>query len=203
MLKQAWHLIALNKALLRKLLREKRQQLSDERKRLASQQVATLLSASVLFQKSVHIACYMAAKAELNTLPIIQMIWQAGKKCYLPVISHSTQSLHFFLYEQNDALMQNQYGILEPSPSQSISIPNNQLDLVLVPMMGFDLQCHRLGTGGGYYDRSFAFRLLQPKPRMPRLIGLGYACQAIDTLPTESWDVPMDGVFTEKEFILA
>ncbi|MDR3478154.1 MAG: 5-formyltetrahydrofolate cyclo-ligase [Gammaproteobacteria bacterium] len=189
--------------MLRKQLREKRGQLDMAARRLASRQAAKLLAASALFQASSHIACYVACRDEFNTLPIIQLIWQSGKKCYLPVISkdHEKQ-LDFFAYAENDSFILNQYGIPEPDTAKKIQFPGDQLDLVLVPLIGFDLRCHRLGTGGGYYDRSFAFLLTQPKPETPCLVGLGYEFQEINEVPVDSWDVPLDGVLTERKFFL-
>ena len=144
----------------------------------------------------------MAIAEEFDTYPIIEMIWRAGKKCYLPVVSAAIpKSLDFYLYEKEDVLVPNQYGILEPEQTNKSPFPLEQLEIVLVPLIGFDLQGHRLGTGGGYYDRSFAFLLSLPKPHQPYLMGLGYQCQAVDALPVDAWDVSLEGLLTEKKLI--
>jgi 5-formyltetrahydrofolate cyclo-ligase len=161
-----------------------------------------LLSASPQFQKSQHIACYVACQDEFDTRPIIELIWRAKKHCYLPVLATAQKNtLAFYRYEEGDPLVANQYGILEPVTQSKSPFQLQKLDMVLVPVIGFDLQGHRLGTGGGYYDRSFAFLLAQPKPEAPVLIGLAYACQAVDTLPCDPWDVPLRNILTEETWI--
>jgi 5-formyltetrahydrofolate cyclo-ligase len=66
--------------------------------------------------------------------------------------------------------------------------------------VGFDTHGHRLGMGGGWYDRSFAFRQRQPAP--PWLVGAGFAVQRIDALAAETWDVRLDAVCTERDVLL-
>ena len=72
--------------------------------------------------------------------------------------------------------------------------------VILLPLLGFTRSGQRLGMGGGYYDRSLAFRIEQAAP--PLLIGVGYAFQELDCLPGEAWDVTLDAVVTEREFIV-
>jgi 5-formyltetrahydrofolate cyclo-ligase len=107
--------------------------------------------------------------------------------------------LDFASYQRDDPLHLNRYNILEPE-NKNILSPEN-LDLVIVPLLGFDLQGHRLGMGGGYYDRTFAF-LSGKQPTKPILIGLGFADQQINSLPSDSWDVPLAGVLTEEKLNL-
>ena len=70
-----------------------------------------------------------------------------------------------------------------------------QMALVVTPLVGFDSQCRRLGMGGGWYDRSFAFRHDRPAP--PWLVGAAFAVQQVESLPVASWDVPVDAICTE------
>lgn len=137
-------------------------------------------------------------------MSIIEKTWQARKKCYLPVVVtlSENKALQFFEYEKNDKLISNRYGILEPDISEKSPFPAEKLDLILLPLIGFDRQFHRLGTGGGYYDKTLSFLLSEPPAHSPVLIGLAYACQSIDSLPVDPWDVPLDGILTEKFFVL-
>ena len=146
-----------------------------------------------MFQASHHIACYFATGEEFDSYPLIEKIWQAKKNCYLPILAE--KSLHFVLYQENDPLHCNQYKILEPNCIEIFA--TNQLDLVLVPLVGYDLQGGRLGMGGGYYDRTFSFLLTEPKKII--YLGLAYSCQEVSDLPHHFWDVMLDGVVTEKE----
>lgn len=149
-----------------------------------------------LFQKSQHIACYIAKDDEFSTREIIEAIWQAKKQCYLPALSSQQEKfLEFVPYHQDDALQPNRYQILEPK-TQAVR-EADELDLVIVPLIGFDAQGNRLGMGGGYYDRTFSF-LLNKTKKTPYLLGLAYAMQEVAQLPNDPWDVPLTGMLTEK-----
>lgn len=102
-------------------------------------------------------------------------------------------------YDENDALQLNRYFIPEPVNILR-EIMSAQLDIVITPLVAFDLNGHRLGTGGGYYDRTFEF-LHKNNVKKPRIIGLAYSAQQAEFIPIDPWDIQMNGVLTEKEFI--
>ena len=77
------------------------------------------------------------------------------------------------------------------------------MDVILLPLLAFDRQGHRLGTGGGWYDASLAFLRTVPRPAAPLLIGIGYAFQEVESIVTEPWDVDLDYVATDSEYISA
>ena len=85
------------------------------------------------------------------------------------------------------------YGIWAPVPSRSHVLPPDQLELVLCPCTAFDRQGHRLGMGGGYYDRFL------PRCEKAVVAAVAYELQRVDELEAEPWDVAMDVVFTEVE----
>ena len=137
----------------------------------------------------------MPFRGELDARPIMQAIWQARKTCYLPILTDEDK-LYFSLYHEKDDLILNRYLIFEPKHhDEKIAVEN--LDIVVTPLLAFDLQGHRLGTGGGYYDRTFAF-LKNKKSRKPIMLGLAYALQQADMLPCDTWDISLDGVITEE-----
>lgn len=148
-----------------------------------------------LFQQSQHIACYVAYRNEIDCLPLIQAIWRADKECYLPVVDEG-KTLKFALYREEDVLQPNKFGILEPS-SFAERIAPEKLDVVVTPLIAFDRQGHRLGTGGGYYDRTFAALRDQVQ-----LVGVAYSAQEAALLPGDSWDVKLRGVVTEKALMV-
>ncbi|MGA9423336.1 MAG: 5-formyltetrahydrofolate cyclo-ligase, partial [Rhodanobacteraceae bacterium] len=76
-----------------------------------------------------------------------------------------------------------------------------ELDVVLVPLVAFDRHGHRLGFGGGYYDRAFAFLHGRDMPGSPLLIGIAYAMQELPRIEASAWDVRLDYVATENELI--
>ena len=116
----------------------------------------------------------------------------------MPVVQANRQLL-FAPWRAGDALATNQYGIPEPTLAPSSCISPETLNIALVPVLGFTRQGQRLGMGGGYYDSSFAFR--KNNLASPTLIGIAYACQELNALDTQEWDVNMDAIATEREWI--
>ncbi len=178
---------------LRQQFRAIRHEVSVSDRSEAAANAAFILAQQPNFNRANHVACYLALTNEFDVTPIISSLWQTQKKCYLPLIQPDN-SLRFVLYLEGDALKPNRFGILEPSNIDR-EIPITQLDLVMVPLLAFDRRGQRLGTGGGYYDRTFA------KVKEPELIGTGYAAQEIAALPADPWDIRLSAVLTEKEYI--
>lgn len=82
------------------------------------------------------------------------------------------------------------FGIIEPGLSCP-EIDLRRLDLIFMPLVGVDKNMRRLGMGGGFYDRTLAFKQGRPGLK-PTLIGVAHQCQKVDTLPTNEWDIPLD-----------
>lgn len=176
---------------IREAMSQRRLELSREFQECASAQISQYFIETKLFHHSEHIACYMPHQNEVNTHAIIQAIWRANKRCYLPVVSH--QKLFFIAYHENDRLHSNQFGILEPNFDPDKMVQADELDLVLLPLIAFDKMGNRLGTGAGYYDRTFE----NHSPDQP-LIGFAYAFQEVDQLSAKPWDIPLAGIITEQ-----
>lgn len=186
---------------LRLRLRTRRQALSTQQQQAAAEKLRDRLFAQPLFQRSKHIAFYLPNDGELDPRPLIQKAWHYDKQCYLPVLQPFGQrSLHFIRYTPDTRLRRNRYGIPEPTLTTR-SVAASLLDLVLLPLVGFDARGGRIGMGGGFYDRTFAFRTRQQKIK-PFLLGLAHSCQQVESLPVADWDVPLDSVITEREIIV-
>ena len=193
----------MNKQAIRERMLALREQLDESTRFSAAQQFAEKFVQTSLFQQSQNIALYLAYDGELDPSLLLQPIWQQGKQCFLPVLSAPVSAPHmeFYSYHPGDSLVINRYGILQPDPSKSELCPAENLDLVLVPLVAFDAQHNRLGMGGGYYDRSFAFlrdrQASDPsvKQRKPYLLGLAYNFQYCAALPIETWDIALDEVW--------
>ena len=97
-----------------------------------------------------------------------------------------------------ERLQRNRFGIAEPRPNRARQRPLWALDLLLLPLVGFDEQGGRLGMGGGFYDRSLAYRQRRTHLLGPRLFGLAHECQKVACLPLASWDIPLHGVITAQ-----
>lgn len=180
---------------LRHAIRTQRSLLSLEIQHDAAAKVATILCNLPIFKTSKYIAIYHAFNNEIETQLLIKNIWHEQKKCYLPVIKN--KQMFFIQYKKNDQLIKNKFGIFEPPFDIKKIIKPNKLDLVIVPIVGFDEKNNRLGTGGGYYDKTFAFKKSQ-KNIKPYLIGIAYELQKLPFLLTNAWDVPMNMIVTEK-----
>lgn len=165
---------------------------------MAAHAAAQCFLDSALWKDCQHIACYMASDDEFTTNPIIQIIYHANKKCYLPILAK--EELKFVQFQPGDPLSKNRYRILEPIQNEP-TFPKKSLDVVLMPLVAFDRQGNRLGMGGGYYDQTFVF-CLEKKVERPWMIGVGFALQEVSELPHDPWDVPLDGVLTEKGLVL-
>ncbi|MEK6731547.1 MAG: 5-formyltetrahydrofolate cyclo-ligase [Pseudomonadota bacterium] len=179
---------------IRKLMRAEREKLSKKDQQTVAEKITQKLIESEIFQTSQRIACYIQYQAEVDTHRIIRAIGDADKICYLPVLTG--KHLSFVEYAFGDTLKENKFGILEPILSPSRMAALNDLDLVLTPLVAFDRQQHRLGTGAGFYDRTF-----EQSGSRPTLCGLAYSFQEVDLVPNEHWDVPLDFVITEEEVI--
>ena len=112
----------------------------------------------------------------------------------LPVLAEDT-TLRFAPWRPGDALVTNRFGIPEPDVAAASALEPQAMSLVVMPLVGFDGAGQRLGMGGGWYDRSFAFRNTAMPP--PWLVGVGFDAQRVERLAAEDWDVLPDAICTE------
>lgn len=184
---------------LRRRLRAERRALSRARHRAASALLARRLATLPAFQRARRVAAYWPADGEIDPLPALRRAAAAGKTCYLPVLCPQRDGhLHFAPWQPQTPLRRNRFGIPEPAVAPRHWLAPRMLDLVLLPLVGFDEAGNRLGMGGGFYDRSFAF-LTHRRWRRPCLVGVAFDLQRVDRLPRRAWDVPLDAVVSERE----
>lgn len=164
----------------------------------AASAVAQRLRELPALQTRDYVAGYWANDGEM---PLHALLVPAPEFVYcLPCLAPG-KTLRFAPWRNGDALVQNRFGIPEPDLAPESLLDAESLSAVLVPLIGFSRDGHRLGTGGGWYDRTFSFLHDRARPSKPLLIGIGYAFQEVDALPVESWDVPLDMIVTERETI--
>lgn len=186
---------------LRQDLRQKRRNLTRAQQRNAAQQLAKQIRQHPVFLRSKRIACYMADDGEISMTFVMDVLEKMGKQCYLPILHPLRQNLLWFgKFRRGDRLSVNYFGLEEP-PADKHTLKSWAIDLVLMPLVGFDRRGHRLGMGGGFYDRTFAFKKTNSRPHQPVLMGVAHSCQEVETLSVESWDVPLDYIVTESEVI--
>jgi 5-formyltetrahydrofolate cyclo-ligase len=185
---------------LRAQLKSQRTNLTAAERIAAASGVAAVLEQLPDFMVDAHVAGYWAVGGELPLHVALAALMAREQNYYLPVLTRG-RTLRFAPWRQEVALQPNRYGIPEPQCDPADLLTPQALDLVLVPLLGFDRRGHRLGTGGGYYDRSFAFLKDAMRPAQPVLVGIGYSFQELPALPDQGWDIQMDFVATERELI--
>ena len=191
------------RAALRREMRQRRRHLGSADQQRAATAVARLLGSSALFRRSRDIAFYLANDGEVSLLPLLQRTARMRKRCYLPVIMPD-RHLRFALYRPGDELVPNVFGILEPRRGGDVRLIDARLlDLVLMPLVAFDDAGNRLGMGGGFYDRTLRYLRHRRHWRKPRLLGIAHEFQRVASIATKEWDVPLDGVATDRRLHIA
>ncbi|HEY2346174.1 MAG TPA: 5-formyltetrahydrofolate cyclo-ligase [Xanthomonadaceae bacterium] len=182
---------------LRRLLRERRAQMSPAERIAAALSLASRLLQMSAVREARRIAGYWAVGGEIPLHGLMTALPREVDYC-LPVLQ-SGRLLRFAPWRVGDPIVPNRFGIPEPTEATEALSPH-EVDAVILPLLGFTRAGDRIGTGGGWYDRSFAFRKRSAAP--PLLIGVGYACQQVDEGWTpQAWDVPLDAIVTERESI--
>lgn len=183
---------------IRREIRKQRQSLDENFQRAAAEALARRISRLAIFRNARHIAAYLPVSGEMNLLPLIDTAWSMGKTVYLPRLIG--QHLAFHRFEPGTTLLANALAIPEPDPREASRCPAARLDIVFAPLVAFDANGNRLGMGGGFYDRTFAFLQHRMRYRKPLFIGAAYEFQQHALLPHAAWDVPLDAVITENAF---
>jgi 5-formyltetrahydrofolate cyclo-ligase len=187
---------------LRRQLRRARRNLSAREQQAHAEAVATRLLSRGLLRSARRIALYQPMEGELDPTPIRDQLRARGKgryRWYLPVLrGHARGRLWFVRDPDGGRGRRNRFGIWEPRRRNGQIIPAQGLHLILVPLVGFDADCHRIGMGAGFYDRSLAFLRNRKHWRRPRLIGLAHECQRVDQIRPEPWDIPLDAIVSER-----
>lgn len=182
------------KALIRKDLKQKRQQLTPAQLHQADVLFALKLKTHPAFLRAKRVAFYIEHQGEVPMQSAVQLAWAMGKQVALPLVHPLHQNKMVFKYcTQNTPLKTNQWQLLEPQlkePSAYIG----SLDCVIMPLVGFDQTNNRLGQGGGFYDRAFSRQKQQQYGRLPTLIGAAYDFQELADIETQAWDVSLDGL---------
>ena len=181
---------------IRQQIRQRRRALTPEQQTQFALQAADRMMAYPPVLLAQTVAVFLSFDGELDTRPLIDQLWRAGKRVYLPVLHpFSPGNLLFLHYHPSSDLVVNRLKIREPKLDVRDVLPLSQLDVLVTPLVAFDATGQRLGMGGGFYDRTLQ------NWRQHRLQPVGYAhdCQQVDALPTEQWDIPLPAVITPSK----
>ncbi|MDQ2703090.1 MAG: 5-formyltetrahydrofolate cyclo-ligase [Pseudomonadota bacterium] len=187
---------------LRSELRRKRREIPAAQRIAAAESLASRLLELPFLPASGDVAGYWAMDGEI-ALHVFQLRLPPGLRYCLPVLSGDR--LRFAHWRPGEPLATNRYGIPEPDVGEDALLEPSSMAMVLLPLVGFDARGHRLGMGGGWYDRSFAFRnegAHGGARRPPWLVGAGFGLQQVEALDVAPWDVGLDAICSERDTIL-
>ena len=194
----------LSRPQLRRMLRNARRALTPSEQRRAAQGLYRQLAQHPLFRRAKHISLYLPTDGEIDPRLLLRAAQRRGKATDLPVLSAWPRTkMVFQRVRPGDRLLPNRFRILEPRVNLSRQRKVWALDLVLLPLVGFDDAGGRLGMGGGFYDRSLAYLARRQSWRKPTLLGLAHECQKVERLVQASWDVPLAGTVSDKGWYIA
>jgi 5-formyltetrahydrofolate cyclo-ligase len=128
---------------------------------------------------------------EINVRPFIELLLKNGGSAALPVVVAKQQPLQFRIWKPGILLTRGVYNIPHPREGEAV-----QPDVLIVPLVGFDPACYRLGYGGGFYDRT-----LSAAKKKTLTIGVGFEMARLETIRPQSYDIPMDFIVTESHIL--
>ncbi|MFA7116398.1 MAG: 5-formyltetrahydrofolate cyclo-ligase [Bacteroidales bacterium] len=176
---------------LRKDISHRKNTIPFDKKCLFSNTILNKLEQLDNFSSAHTILIYHALPDEVQTVDFLNK-WYINKRIVLPLVKPNFQLI---LKEYNPKNIQVGYKNIPEPTSDATTINAEDIDLAVIPGVGFDSKCNRMGRGKGFYDR------LIPRLNCP-LIGLAYDLQIVDDIPVDKFDKKMDKVLTEKrEFI--
>lgn len=164
-------------------------QYEEKSKRIMNRFIAT-----EAFKRAHTIGITISRFPEVNTQPIIEAAWVAGKKVAVPKCIHSTRHMDFRYITSFNQLEKAYVGLMEPKVSETLSASKREIDLLIVPGVVFSDEGYRIGFGGGYYDRYLA-------TYRGNYLSLAFTCQTGHSVPMESHDVPVQKIITEEKII--
>ncbi|NNE60597.1 MAG: 5-formyltetrahydrofolate cyclo-ligase [Woeseia sp.] len=180
---------------LRKSLLSARRNLDDDYRDNASLEIQRRFLRSRYFFSSQRIACYIAMRDEVDTSMVFDRAWRAGKAIFAPVVVPGRQ-LRFLRVLRKTPLQRSKFGLWEPLHGEEIAPA--KLDVVVTPGVAIDRHFHRIGMGGGYYDRTFSFLRDERNWLHPKLVGLVFDCQKVEKIAANPWDIRLYSAFSES-----
>lgn len=177
----------------RKALRAARAAIPPRQRQADATRVARWIAATHWLVPGRRVGLYAAISDELDTAPLLELIRQRGCAPYFPRLE-SVRARRMSFAPIGPHHRRNRYGILEPDTAERESAAF--LQIIFLPLVGFDTRGNRLGMGAGFYDRALAFRRRRRCWRGPLLIGLAYDCQEVAAIDPSNTDIPLDAVVT-------
>lgn len=182
---------------LRKNLLNERKSMDIQNVTAFSNKIMSTIMKLPQFINSKNIMLYLSFNKEVNTYPLIKWCFDNGKTVIAPYcIQDKREIVPFKITNLTSDLAKSTFGVMEPKHDLLEKANIEDIDLILVPGVVFDVNCNRIGFGAGYYDR-FLPKITKNTPA----IGIAYDYQIIDEIPAGKYDVPLDFIITEKRMI--
>ena len=175
--------------MVRQVLRGRKDAMNPKARLRKSRAICRHLQGLIRDRETVMV--YTSKEKEVSTVPLITSLFLRGNPVVVPIIVKDDISLRLSYLRDFSALVPSTFGVPEPIGSE-IPAYGGDVDLIILPMLGFDRRGGRIGYGAGYYDR-----FLGKHPRI-RKIGIAFSCQEIGRLPVDATDVRMDQIVTEN-----
>jgi 5-formyltetrahydrofolate cyclo-ligase len=184
-------------ALRKGMLHQRKNMKTDNITTFSKKIIGTLMNTPE-FINSKNIMLYLSFKNEVNTYPLVTWCLDNDKIVIAPYCIESERKIvPFEINNLTNDLTKSTFGVMEPKHDILKKANTQDIDLIIVPGVVFDIHCNRIGFGAGYYDR-----FLPKKSKNTITIGIAYDYQVIDNIPTNEYDVPLDFIITEKRIIL-
>lgn len=164
--------------------------MSREIRQQAAIEAANVFINNISLLGQEKIALYYSINNELDCLPLLEKLRANGHEICLPVIEHKNSPMVFRLWQKDEKLIEGEYNIKVPNENS----PNIEPGVIIMPLVAYDENGNRLGYGKGYYDRTIA-----KMKNKPLLIGYAYEMQKVKNIASESHDVPLDYLVSEKQ----
>jgi 5-formyltetrahydrofolate cyclo-ligase len=184
------------KRALRHVTRSKRDAIHVDERHQMAQKIKDRLLNQDEYKEAGAVLFYAAFGSEVPTTKMMEAGLEAGKTIVLPITDTKTNRLIIRRISDLSCLVKNKYGIPEPAIDSTDSFNAHDIDLIIVPGIVFDEEGWRIGYGGGYYDR-FLSRI---NPSVP-WVSVAFELQIVPRIPSESHDLPVDKIVTEKRVI--
>ena len=182
----------------RREVRQMRRGLAKREQARRSRIIQRRLAGWLPYLRAQSVAVFFSADGEPDLAPLIRDAWRSGKAVYLPLLHpFSGSRLWFAPWREKDSLQLNRFLIPEPVPRYRKPVNARHLDMVLIPLVAFDSGCARIGMGGGFYDRTLAYRRHHRCWQRPLLVGVAHEFQRMEEIVINAWDIPLDAVVTE------
>ncbi len=191
------------KKTLRAKLLKRRDSIPPEQKSLKDTAIRKRLFALDAFKKAKSLLLYASFRSEVDTTGCMTEIISLGKRLILPAVDPARRELNLYEVKEISELKPGYMGIREPGIRENRQVSIEDIDLIIVPGVGFDQECNRLGYGGGYYDRLLGGETGQRLRAEGRIsaIALGFEEQITGKIPAEPHDIRVDMIVTEKRVI--